>query len=288
MKKAAALLRLMRPKQWIKNLFLFAAALFSYNIFKPDYLLHATLGFVVFCLVSSATYVYNDIIDRERDAYHPEKKNRPVASGTVRVHQAWILAAFLFAAAAAGAWLLNFWFFVIVMLYVLNSILYTHFVKRIVILDVISIAVNFIIRVVAGALVIQVFVSSWIILCTLQLALFIGFAKRRSEIILLSEGAGEHRESLKKYTTEFIDHMLSVVTSTAVMSYSLYTILDKKDHPAMMFTTIFVLYAIFRFQYLIYTKKRTEAPEEIVLSDWPLLIDAALWAITSAIILYKF
>ena len=277
---------LLRPGHWIKNLFLFAALLFSGNIGKPVCILSAIHAFMSFCMASSSVYIINDMYDLEKDRKHPRKKGRPLAAGIVSIKEAQILVIIMIPAVFAFSFMLNYSFGLIVMAYLLNNIVYTLYVKNIVILDVMSIATGFILRVSGGAAAIGVAVSPWLLLCTFLLALFLGFSKRRSELLIFRDEARNHRASLEHYTPEFIDGMLSIVTASTLISYSLYTFYAS-DNKHLMVTIPFVLYGIFRYQYIIYNNMG-ESPEEIVLADKPLLVDILTWIITSTIILYGY
>lgn len=281
-----AYISMLRPRHWIKNLFLFAALLFSKNIDKPNFVLSAFHAFLCFCIASSAVYVFNDMYDIEKDRKHPRKRKRPLAAGTVSREEAQILITIMFPAAAALSFMLSYSFGLIVTAYLANNLLYTLYVKNLVILDVMSIALGFILRVSGGAVAIGVAISPWLILCTFLLALFLGFSKRRNELLEFREDAKDHRRILEYYTLEFIDGALSVATTSTLISYSLYTFYDGGSK-RLMATIPFVLYGILRYQYIIYKKKTGESPEEIVLTDKPLLMDILLWILTSIILLYK-
>ncbi len=278
-------LQLLRPRHWIKNLFLFAALLFSRNIDKLPYALAALQAFLCFCITSSAVYIFNDIMDMEKDRKHPKKCKRPLASGAISRREAVLLILLLLPAALVFSFILSRSFGFIILTYLLNNLLYTLYLKNLVILDVMSIALGFILRVAGGAIAIEVLISPWLILCTFLLALFLGFSKRRNELQVLQEEAHSHRLILEHYSLEFIDNMLSIVTASILISYSLYTFYAS-DEKYSMVTILYVLYGIFRYQYIIYNKKQGESPEEIVLEDKPLLVNIMLWVLTSIVILY--
>jgi len=285
MTKLKAYFQLLRPRHWIKNLFVFAALLFSRNISSLLCLTAAVEAFLCFCAISSMVYIFNDIIDMEKDRIHPRKSKRPLASGTISRREAVLFLAAVLPAAVIFPFLLDFRFGLVILIYLLNNLLYTMFLKNIVILDVMSIAAGFILRVAGGAIAIEVLISPWLILCTFLLALFLGFSKRRNELQVLQQDAHSHRLILEQYSPEFIDSMLSIVTASTLISYSMYTFFAS-DEKYSMITILFVLYGIFRYQYIIYNKNQGESPEEIVLSDKPLLINIILWVLTSMIILY--
>jgi len=284
--RVTSFIHLLRPKQWVKNLFIFAALLFSKNIDKLPYVLIAAYAFLCFCTTSSTVYIFNDLLDIEKDRLHPRKRKRPLAAGVISKSEALILMAFMLPSTVAFSFMVNYRFGIIIMIYLLNNVLYTLYVKHLVILDVMSIALGFILRVAGGALAIGVLISPWLLLCTFLLALFLGFSKRRNELLVLQGDAQSHRLILEHYSLEFIDSMLSIVTASTLISYSLYTFFASDDKYSMV-TILFVLYGIFRYQYLIYNKKLGESPEEIVLTDRPLLINIVLWVLTSIVILYK-
>jgi 4-hydroxybenzoate polyprenyltransferase len=282
-KKIKGFIKLLRPKQWIKNSFVLAALLFAVKFFDPTYLTKALWATLSFCMISSVIYVFNDIIDMEKDRHHPKKKFRPIAAGIVtRLEAVFIIIIMLPLSILIGL-KLGLPFLATILLYVINNILYTFYIKHVVILDVMSIAGGFILRVAGGALAINVMISPWILLCTLLLSLFLGFSKRRHEIITLEEDAQKHRKILDEYSVDFIDNMLSIVTATVVMSYSLYTF-NKNIY--LMITIPFVLYGIFRYQYVVYKKMEGGSPEETVVSDKPLLIDILMWIFSSLLIMY--
>jgi 4-hydroxybenzoate polyprenyltransferase len=283
--KLKGFIQLLRPKQWIKNLFIFAALLFSRNIDKLPYILDSSNAFLCFCLTSSSVYIFNDMFDIEKDRNHPRKRKRPLPAGIISKGEAQILIAFMLPVAVVLSFALSYSFGLVIVVYLLNNLLYTLYVKNLVILDVMSIALGFILRVAGGAVAIGVLISPWLLLCTFMLALFLGFSKRRNELLVLREDAESHRMILEHYSLEFIDNMLSIVTASTLISYSLYTFFASEDKHSMV-TILFVLYGIFRYQYIIYNKKLGESPEEIVLNDKPLLINILLWILTSIVILY--
>ncbi len=283
--KLKAYIQLLRPRHWIKNLFVFAALLFSRNIDKLPSLAKAAWAFLCFCLTASAVYIFNDLIDMEKDRKHPRKCRRPLASGRIGRGEAILLLAAMLPAVVILSFLASFSFGLVILIYLLNNLLYTVYLKNVVILDVMSIAAGFILRVAGGAIAIAVQISPWLILCTFLLALFLGFSKRRNELQVLEQDAQDHRWILGQYSLEFIDNMLSIVTASTLISYSMYTFFVS-DEKYSMVTILFVLYGIFRYQYIIYNKKQGESPEEIVLSDKPMLINIVLWILASMAILY--
>ena len=285
---ARGLIREMRPKQWTKNLLLFFGLIFAQKLTDPYLLGLATAGFVVFCAASSAIYIVNDLVDLERDRHHPGKRNRPLAAGVVTPSQAVVLAVVLLVFAIVGAFALRPEFGVITLAYLALMVAYSFWLKHIVLIDVFAIAAGFVIRAVAGAVVVGVPISPWLYVCTVLAALFVALAKRRHELLLLSTGAGRHRRILEEYSPELLDQLITVVTAATVMAYSLYTFSAEnlpKNH-AMMLTLPFVLYGIFRYLYLMYMKDGGGSPEEVLIRDAPFLVNAVLWMATAVAILY--
>lgn len=279
------LIKLMRPKQWIKNTFVFPAILFSKNIFDLNQFINVIWCFISFCMISSSVYILNDIIDVEKDRQHPIKKYRPIASGEVSKKEGYVVMTVLMIGSFVLAYVNNLLLVVIIFTYFVNNVLYSFKIKHMVIIDVMSIAFGFILRVSAGAVTINVRISPWILLCTLLLALFLGFSKRRNELIILQKSAGRYRKILEEYSVEFIDNMLSIITASILMAYSIYTF-TAYEQQYMMVTIPFVLYGIFRYQYIVYKKNLGGSPEDIVLSDKPLMIDIVLWIILCMVIIY--
>jgi 4-hydroxybenzoate polyprenyltransferase len=284
-----ALIRSMRPKQWIKNGFIFAALVFDGQLGNTPALLRTTLGFALFCLATSSIYLINDIRDLAEDRQHPTKRNRPLPSGRLPVGVAWTAAGVLGGVAIAGAFLLVPRFGWIVLGYVALFIFYSFTLKHLVILDVFAIAAGFVLRVAAGVALITVMrFSPWLYVCTTLLALFLGFGKRRAELQLLAESAGQHRRVLDGYTLPLLDQLIVVVSSATIMAYSLYTFSAEnvpKNH-LMMLTIPFVAYGIFRYLWLIHVEDAGGAPDELLLSDRPLLLTFLLWGAAAVGALY--
>jgi len=281
------ILKSMRPKQWTKNSFVFAGLIFSKSFFNFELTIKSVYAFLLFSLVSGSVYLINDVIDRKKDMLHPRKCRRPVASGKLKPVEALLSAGIVLAVSLVIAFTLDFKLFLVLAGYALMVSLYSIILKNVIILDVIIIAMGFVLRTIGGAVVIDVEISPWLIECTTLLALFLALNKRKSELLVMSGDASKHRKILNQYTTELIDQMLGVVTSTTVITYSLYTFNAGKTY-YMMFTIPFVLYGIFRYQYLAATTDLGGSPELALLKDKPLMIDIILWAITSIIIVYKF
>ncbi|EDS81641.1 decaprenyl-phosphate phosphoribosyltransferase [Clostridium perfringens] len=278
------LLKLMRPKQWIKNFFVFGALIFSYSFLNLNKTIAALIAFILFCLISSTVYIMNDILDVEKDRVHPKKRFRPIASGVISIKQATIALVVLLAISMISSFMINKGLFFILVLYFINNIFYSFKIKNIVILDVISIAVGFILRVIAGGVAIDVSLSGWILLCTFFISLFLGFEKRRNEIIKLEGKANEHRKILDDYSDELLKQFSDITLTCTVISYAMYTFVAY-ENAYMMITNIFVVYGLFRYKYLSMKKGEGGSPTETVLTDKSIIIDVILWVITSIIIL---
>ena len=290
MNVAKALLISIRPKQWSKNVILFAAILFSRNILHPGMMLRVAGAFLLFSMMTGATYLMNDIADRERDRQHPEKAARPIASGGLPVGIAGVSAAAAVLAGCTGAWLLHRDFFMVTVGYLLLQLLYTFLLKRIVILDVLAITTGFVLRVLAGAVVIEVAISSWLLICTFLLALFLALCKRRHELTLLHDGAGNHRKVLNEYSIPLLDQMISMTTASTLIGYTLYTLseqtVEKFGTERLVFTVPFVVYGLFRYLYLVHIRKAGGSPEALLLTDLPLVGGIVAWGVCAGLIIY--
>lgn len=278
-----------RYYQWIKNLIIFAALLFSDNIFNYSKFIKTIFGFVVFCFISSAIYILNDIVDIEKDKVHPVKRFRPLASGELSISTAVVIFIILILLSILLLQFTNNYFKIIVLSYFVLMLAYSFLLKNIVIADVITIAFGFLLRAIAGAELIQVEISHWLIICTFLLALLLGLGKRRSEIINLGDNAGEFKKILSKYNVNLIEQFISIVSSTVLIAYILYafdarTITKLSDN--MKFTIPFVVYGILRYLYLMHNNKSTETPESIILKDKPTLLNLLLWVCSVMIVLY--
>lgn len=284
-----AFLKAMRPRQWPKNVFVFAALVFDGQLLDVQPLSRTMLGFGLLCLVSSAVYILNDLADLDADRQHPVKKNRPIASGALPIAVARPAGILLGLGSLGFAFLLNSTFGLILTSYYIANLLYSFWLKHAPIIDVLIVASGFLLRVGAGVSLITVQrFSPWLYVCTALLALFIGFGKRRAEIILLAEGANSHRRVLDGYTLPFLDQLIVIVSATTIMAYSLYTFSAENlpDNHLMMLTIPFVLYGIFRYLHLIHVEHAGGAPEELFLTDRPLRLDILLWGLLSVAILY--
>jgi 4-hydroxybenzoate polyprenyltransferase len=282
--------QLLRPTQWSKNTVLFAALIFSKHLFVfPDVAIVAA-AFLCFCCVASGAYVMNDIRDCERDRQHPLKARRPLPSGRIQRGTALLVASALTGAGLIGAFALGLGFGLLTAFYFALQVAYTFVLKDMVILDVMSIATGFVVRAVAGGVVIAVPVSPWLIICTFLLALFLGFSKRRHELVLLDDRAIEHRASLREYSPYFLDQMIAVVTASTVVAYAIYTVSpevrEKLGTDQLYLTVPFVLFGIFRYLYLVHQREQGGNPTQLLLSDQPMLIDVVLWILTASVLLY--
>jgi 4-hydroxybenzoate polyprenyltransferase len=282
-------IRLLRPGQWSKNVFIFAGLIFSRQFYDIGDVLSTIYAFFIFSLLASSIYILNDIHDYEEDKVHPIKSKRPIAAGEITRPRAWFASLSILLLSLLIAGFLNKWFLVICFLYAALMIFYSWQIKQIVILDVLFVALGYVLRAVAGAVVIGVEISSWLLLCTLLLALFLVLSKRRTEIVTLGEKALEHRKILIQYPVSLLNQMIAVVTSACIVSYCLYTLasetVTKFNTRNLIFTVPFVIYGIFRYLFITYRKLGTDIPEKIILTDLPLLICLFLWAVSCIVIL---
>ncbi len=289
MRTLKAFLQTMRPKQWMKNGVIFAALVFDEKLLKWHYLWPTLVGFGLFCLVSGVVYTLNDIVDLEKDQQHPKKRYRPLAAGEISPRLALGLAVGIAVASLVFGILLNPVFAAVLTAYLLLQIAYSLRLKHIVLLDVIAIAGGFVLRVAAGIpLVNAERFSPWLFICMTLLSLFLGLGKRRGELVQLGSEAGNHRASLDDYNLALLDHLLSIVTASMILAYSLYTF-SAPNLPSgywMMLTIPFVIYGTFRYLYLIHVRGATLAPDEVVLTDRPLQVDFILWGLAAVLILY--
>jgi 4-hydroxybenzoate polyprenyltransferase len=279
----------LRPQQWIKNFFIFAPVIFSRNLLNRPVVLKSAAAFAAFCLIASAHYIFNDIRDLEEDRLHPVKSKRPLASGRLKTGPAVLSCAVFAVLGLAVAAAINRGVLIISAAYFVLQVLYSLRLKHVVILDVFVVAAGFVIRVVAGGLAIEVAISSWLLICTMMLALFLAMGKRRHEIVLLEGNARNHRPILKEYNTDLLDQMISVVTASTLVAYCLYTISEetvaKFGTRKLIYTVPFVLYGIFRYLYLIHLKAEGGSPESLIIKDKPLLLDLFLWIVAAVLIL---
>jgi 4-hydroxybenzoate polyprenyltransferase len=279
----------MRPKQWIKNILIFAALVFDRQLFDVEPFLRTVAGFVLLCLASSTIYLINDIADIEQDREHPKKKNRPLASGALSVRLAAVAALVFGIIAISTSFILGAGFGMILFLYLIINLFYSFWLKHIPIIDVMLVASGFVLRVGAGvSLIVVERFSPWLYVCTTLLALFMSFGKRRAEIKLLADKANSHRRVLDGYSIALLDQLIVIVSATTIMAYSLYTFSAENlpENHVMMLTIPFVLYGIFRYLYLIQVEDAGGAPDELILSDIPLMVTLILWGLLSILFMY--
>ncbi len=286
----AALIKTMRPRHWTKNGFVFFALVFDKQLFQPEPFIRTLAGFLLFCLISSAVYIFNDLADLEADRLHPEKRKRPLPSGQLPIPVAWVAGLILATVSIAGAWLLAPAFGLVIVVYLLINLAYSRWLKHIPILDVLIVAAGFVLRVHAGTTLITVErFSPWLYVVTTLGSLYLGFGKRRAELALLNQEAGSHRKVLEGYTIPLLDQYITIVSAATILAYSLYTF-SAPNLPAnhsMMLTIPFITYIIFRYLYLIQVTHDAGAPEEVLLSDRPLQIAIALFGVAVLIIFYR-
>ena len=290
-----ALLSSMRPRQWTKNLIIYFAFFFTVNQgwqlddLEGAALLFArtTIGFVLFCLTTSAVYLINDVLDADKDRRHHEKRHRPIAAGTLPPALALGAAVVLAAGSLALSAVLEPMFALVAVVYFAVMVAYSTHLKRVVIVDVLTISGGFVLRAVAGAIILGVSISPWLYICTSLGALFLGFAKRLNESVLTGEDAGLQRETLDDYSPKFLEQLIAIVAPATLVSYILYTFTSESlpDNNAMMLTIPFVMYGLFRYLYLVHNRNLGESPEEILLTDRPLMLNIALWLVSASAVL---
>ncbi len=291
------LVKTMRPRQWTKNLLLYIPFLFTlrqyWQPFSHEmwYFLGITsVAVILFCLLASVVYLVNDLVDMEKDRVHPTKRFRPLASGALSPKVAEAAVVIFLLIAIPGSFAIHELFGLVAVVYLIVQLCYSFFLKNMVIIDVFTLASGYVLRVVAGAFAIGVPASAWLYVCTMLLSLFIGFSKRRHELVLLEGNATTHRQILKEYNSEVLDEMIAVTTASFVMAYSIYTFTAEnlpRNH-AMMLTIPFALYIVFRLLYLVHVKHEGGSPEELILHDAPLAGSIVLWGVTVLAIFYEF
>jgi len=285
----AQLLKTMRPRQWAKNGFLFAALVFDRQLLSPVPLLRTVSGFALMCLASGLVYIINDLVDLPQDRQHPTKRLRPLAAGSLAPRTAIVAAIILTGITLSGSFALDLRFALIVLTYIATNLLYSFWLKHVPIIDVLLVASGFLLRVGAGVVLLTVErFSPWLYVCMTLLALFLGFGKRRAELVLLAGDANNHRRVLDGYSVPLLDQFIVIVSSTTLMAYSLYTFFapNLPANHTMMLTIPFVVYAIFRYLHLINIEGAGGAPEELLLTDRPLLLTILLWGLAVVAILY--
>lgn len=288
---SALLIASLRPDQWTKNLLVFAGLLFGGRLDESGAVLVASAAFLIFCALSGAGYLFNDVLDRRTDRHHPLKRTRPIAAGQLSIRTALMAAAILSAAALGGAVLIQPTFGMVATAYLALLLLYSTTLKHTVIVDVLTIAAGFVLRAVAGAIAVAVPISHWLLVCTTLLALFLALSKRRHELILLAEGAGGHRPILQEYSPYLLDQMIAVVTASTLIAYSVYATsaetAERLGTRRLGLTIPFVLYGIFRYLYLVHQKRGGGSPAALLLTDRPLLVCVALWTVSVVLVLYS-
>ena len=282
--KLSAYLQILRPTHWVKNTFVLAPLLFSREFQYSSQCMKALLATVSFCLISSAVYIFNDICDRQEDQQHPKKKNRPLAGGKISAREAWILILILALLGIAVAVVSNIWFLIVVLIYIVLNALYSLGLKHVAILDVMIIAAGFVLRILGGSVALEdVEPSHWLVLCTIMISLFLGFSKRRTELVSIEQAGDTTRKVLQYYSVQFLDQAIAMVTAATFICYTLYTVddhtLEVLKSRAMLITVPSVIYGLFRYIYLIYHKKASADPATLVCRDVPTLINLVLWVV---------
>jgi 4-hydroxybenzoate polyprenyltransferase len=287
------LIKLARPKQWVKNFFVFAPLLFSRHIFESGYVFNSFKAFFTFCMISSAVYIINDILDVDSDRSHPKKKYRPIASGEISIKQAVIFAAVLLVIVIIAFLFQDPAFIFLTVLYFFINLFYSIKIKSVVLFDVFFISFGFMLRVLGGAAAISVPVSSWMVLTTIFISLFLAISKRRGELsqVLNHENIEKQRPVLKEYSVEFADQLNTIAAAGTIISYALYTVSERTvatfGTEKLIYTTPFVIYGIFRYMYLMHKKNLGESPTSIVTKDIPILLNVICWFIVCVLIIYS-
>jgi 4-hydroxybenzoate polyprenyltransferase len=287
----SSVLRLLRPVQWLKNFFIFAPLIFSKHLFNGDYVLSAGEAFVIFALLSSTAYIFNDIADRESDRLHPTKRNRPIAAGSISIAQAIGIAIVLLIIIGLLMTKMNAKFLFVAATYFVLNIGYSFFLKQVILVDVFIVAAGFMLRVLAGAFAINVQVSEWLVLCTLFVSLFLSVSKRRGELMMVKNTPGfEGRAVLRQYDVEFLDQMMTVTASGVAISYALYTVAERTisvfGTSNLIFTTVFVLFGIFRYLYLVRVRKTEDNPTHMLTTDLVTILNIVAWFCVCVMIIY--
>lgn len=290
MKKIKLLFLSLRPKHWVKNLFIFAAPFFSLKIFEPDTFLKSFAGFLCWCFVASALYIFNDIVDRKHDILHPHKKNRPLASGRLKLGEACIIFILLslFSFVFSGNLSLGFLLFIIG--YFIINIVYSLYLKEVFLLDVMCIAAGFVLRVASGAVLINVVLSEWVIMCTLLLSLLLGFGKRQEEISTLEDEAACHRKVLREYNQGFLERIPYALVSATMLCYMLYSVssetVNRFGTKNLIYTSPFVIYGLMRYVYIAYEKEKGADPTQVLFHDFPTVLNIFAWLLAVGLIIY--
>jgi 4-hydroxybenzoate polyprenyltransferase len=289
--KFIGIVTILRPAQWLKNMFLFAPLIFAKHLFEAEYIWRETLAFVGFCIISSMIYVVNDIFDREADKLHPIKRNRPLAAGVIGASEISIILAVLLVLIVSLVPYVPRHYWSAIIVYAILNLAYSFKLKQVVLVDVFIVAAGFMLRVIAGVFAIEVEISSWLILCTLFVSVFLAVSKRRGELMLSSASESfDTRPVLKQYTLPFMDQMMTIAASGMAISYALYTVADRTVNTFktenLIFTTVFVLFGIFRYIFLMRDKKTDDNPMHLLLSDLPMMVNISVWFLVCVIIIY--
>lgn len=287
-----SLIEAMRPKQWVKNAFVLLPIVFARKLTHFDRLQMEMIAFFVFCLAASSVYLLNDSVDAEKDRHHPDKCRRPIASGRLSKQFALVVASVMFASSFAVAYALHPWFAAALGIYIANNLLYSLRLKNVVVLDVMMVALGFVLRVLGGAWAIRVDPSDWILLCTLLLSLFLGFCKRRAELVKLGADSNDHREVLSGYSVPMLDQANAVLLGATIVCYAIYTTnpatVDRFGSDHLVYSVPFVIYGLLRYLYLIHMKQLGGNPTDVLLVDRPLQASIAGWAACCAAVIYVF
>jgi 4-hydroxybenzoate polyprenyltransferase len=281
----------MRPQQWVKNLLIFGPLVFSMNLFDVPQVMQTLFAFVVFSLAGSAVYLLNDVVDIEKDKAHPVKCNRPIACGKLPVPVALVFMAILAVGSLTLAWSIAHTLALVIIIYLANNLLYSFVLKKVVLIDIGSLSLGFVLRVFAGAVVIGVEASPWLIMCTILLSSFLGFAKRRHELVLLGENNASHRSVLEQYSPHLLDQLILISAASTVMSYALYTVnadtVEKFGTTNLIYTVPFILYGVFRYLFLIHSRQKGGDPAKVLMTDLPMVINILAWLSTCVYMVYR-
>lgn len=283
-------IRAMRVYQWTKNVLLFAALVFAKEAFHADKLLLVLQAFAAFCMAASATYLFNDLMDVEKDRQHPKKRHRPIASGALSPVAAWALLVLLFLSSVVLSYAISLPFLGATFAYIVLTLSYTLVLKNLIILDVLALALGFVVRALAGAIALDVRFSSWLVVCTLFLALFLGLSKRRHEVVLLEDGASSHRAVLYHYSVHYLDQLILIAAGGTIITYTIYTcapdVVERLGTDKLYVTLPFVIYGLFRYLFLVHHKTGGGDPSATLIRDWPLGVTVLLWGLTCAGLIY--
>ncbi|MCX5705628.1 MAG: decaprenyl-phosphate phosphoribosyltransferase [Candidatus Omnitrophica bacterium] len=290
MQKIKFLFLSLRPKHWVKNLFIFVAPFFSLNLFNADALLKTIAGFLCWCGVASAHYLFNDIVDRKHDIYHPHKQKRPIASGRLKLWEAYALFIVLSFVSIIFSIRLSPVFAIVIIAYFIINLFYSLYLKHVFLLDVMCIAAGFVLRVASGAVLIDVVLSEWVVMCTLLLSLLLGFGKRQEELTSLEGESVYHRRVLKEYDREFLKLIPYTLLSATLLCYMLYTVSQETvarfGTKNLIYTTPFVIYGLMRYVYIAYEKDKGADPTQVLFRDFPTVLNIIFWVVTFGLIIY--